>query len=324
MKSDLPDGVKEVSWDSWSSYPNLLTERQHKEAGLVPNGSPVGAVWYTTRKIYPDGHWLMLYDKTLASPKVVDEKRKAAQERARETAKRNRTCVFCGRDQGSKIKSPDHLCYTCRNQRSLIQQARDWLACNVLILDTETTGLYPGRSEIIQIGVIDCAGNILLDTYVKPQTPIEEVAGQMEDSGEWYGERYSSTAFEINGITNALVADAPTMPELWPRLLDILANKTIVVYNADFDHGMLDGEQQRHSLPDLPAEWECAMLWYADWFGDYSYRHHSNRWQRLGEACANENVDSAAAAHTSAGDCFRTLGLIKAIAAKDMPIGATT
>src|SRR5690606_33823093 len=41
---------------------------------------------------------------------------------------------------------------------------------NVVILDTETTGLYD--AEIVEIAVIDLGGNILMNTLVRPKNPI--------------------------------------------------------------------------------------------------------------------------------------------------------
>jgi DNA polymerase III epsilon subunit-like protein len=55
-----------------------------------------------------------------------------------------------------------------------LEQARAQMAFNewnqrqdVVILDTETTGLYD--AEICEISVIDREGNVLLDTLVKPK-----------------------------------------------------------------------------------------------------------------------------------------------------------
>ncbi|MCW3664158.1 3'-5' exonuclease, partial [Burkholderia cenocepacia] len=60
---------------------------------------------------------------------------------------------------------------------------------NFILLDTETTGLDES-AEIVEIAVIDDAGNVLLNTLVKPKHPIPN----------------SATA--IHGITNAMVATA--------------------------------------------------------------------------------------------------------------------
>lgn len=63
-------------------------------------------------------------------------------------------------------------------------------------LDTETIGLAAGFDEILQIGLVDEAGNVLLDTLVRPTRRTE-----------W------PEAEKIHGITPADVADAPTQAE---------------------------------------------------------------------------------------------------------------
>src|SRR5690606_31131536 len=86
---------------------------------------------------------------------------------------------------------------------------------NVVILDTETTGLY--EAEIVEIAVIDTSGNVLLNTLVKPKNGIpEEVTA-------------------IHGITNEMVAGALTWPEVWEQLYSILSGKKVLIYNSDFD-----------------------------------------------------------------------------------------
>lgn len=39
----------------------------------------------------------------------------------------------------------------------------------LLILDLETTGFKPPDAEILQVGIIDINGNVLMNQYLKPQ-----------------------------------------------------------------------------------------------------------------------------------------------------------
>src|SRR5215213_762294 len=99
------------------------------------------------------------------------------------------------------------------NDLSDQDQARAWAAKmlaqpDVLILDTETTGLH-GTAEIVQIAVIDCAGRALLDTYVKPTRPIPRDASA------------------IHRITDLTVDSAPTFDQLAPQLREILSGQTV-------------------------------------------------------------------------------------------------
>ena len=104
------------------------------------------------------------------------------------------------------------------NTRSL---ARALLADNPLFFDTETTGL-DGSAEICDIAIIDAAGQVLLNTLVKPTCPIPPQASA------------------VHGITDADVAEAPTITAIWPELAALLAGaRPLVAYNASFDRRMI-------------------------------------------------------------------------------------
>lgn len=160
---------------------------------------------------------------------------------------------------------------------------------DVLILDTETTGLH-GNAEIVQIAIIDCAGKVLLDTLIKPTCPIPRDA-----SG-------------IHGITDDRVKDAPTFVDIAPKLRELLSGATVVIYNADFDTRILEQSAQAHQLTyEVPIfgafSYECAMEMYSQWYGDWSSYHHSYRWQRL-----------PGGDHSALGDARATLDVIKKMA----------
>lgn len=177
---------------------------------------------------------------------------------------------------------------------------QDWC-----ILDSETTGLSIW-SEVVQLAVIDPAGEVLLDTLVKPVRAIDPGASA------------------IHSITAETVADAPGFERVLPRLRHAVRGRTVVVYNADFDTRMLF--QSMHlALPDMNAlddprhmiarqsdgqptrfgaeAWECAMLQYAAYVGDYSSYHGNYRYQKL-----------PGGDHTALGDARATLRLIQRMA----------
>jgi len=39
---------------------------------------------------------------------------------------------------------------------------------NAIIIDTETTGLYPNADELLQVSIIDTNGTTLFNEYLKP------------------------------------------------------------------------------------------------------------------------------------------------------------
>lgn len=164
--------------------------------------------------------------------------------------------------------------------------ARDWaralLACpDLMILDTETTGLTTS-AQVIQIGIIDQAGAVLLDTLVKPTC------------------RITPEATTIHGITDAMVRGAPTFAALLPRLRALIAGKRIAIYNADFDIRLLRQTATACgvALPRLTAD--CVMRAYSSWVGEWNARHGNYRWQPL-----------PGGDHSAIGDARATLALIK-------------
>lgn len=125
-------------------------------------------------------------------------------------------------------------------------------------LDTETTGLG-GRDEIVQIAVVDDDGTVLIDQLVKPHQPI------------------SPEVTAIHGITDEMVADAPTFDQVWDRVLALTAGRQVVIYNADFDVRLIGQSIVECGVPARGwLEARCAMRWYAAWAG--------RRWQSLGAA----------------------------------------
>ncbi len=157
-----------------------------------------------------------------------------------------------------------------------------------VILDSETTGLY--EAEMVQLAVIDPAGEALLDTLLKPGIPIEAGAAR------------------IHGITEAAVEDAPTFAEVYPALFAAVANRRLVIYNAQFDWSIIRrlmialGEAEIPLPNDLNYP-ECAMLHYADFYGEWSDYHQSYTYQKL-----------PGGDHSALGDYCATLLLIKKMA----------
>lgn len=167
---------------------------------------------------------------------------------------------------------------------------------NFVILDTETTGLHDG--EIVQIAIINSAGETLLDTLIKPVQPIPQ------------------DATNIHGITDEMCKDAPSWPEITGRIESLIANKLLVVYNAVFDRGMMHKTQERHNLPKIEwkdiASWHCAMEAYAEFYGEYNHYRGNYKWQRLSLAASRCGV-VVENAHNALGDCLMTLGVVKAM-----------
>lgn len=179
------------------------------------------------------------------------------------------------------------------------QQAQQWLRDNVLIMDTETTGLGDD-AEIVEVTIIDTAGQVLLNTLVKPRGVIP------------------ASATAIHGITNEMVADAPSWPRVCTKFYRLISGRKVVIYNSDYDTRLLDQTNGDWWITDhLNIErptFECAMLAYAEFYGQNSERG-GYKWQKLTAAAEQQGVIIEGTPHRAISDCLTTLGVIKAMAA---------
>jgi len=176
-----------------------------------------------------------------------------------------------------------------------LRWAYDVLQGPLLVLDTETTGLGQ-RDQIVQVAVIDGAGELLLDRLVRPTVPISPDAGR------------------VHGITVEAVRDAPAFPEVYAELATVLKGRAIIAYNAEFDRKMLNQTCAAHALPPFPATpWHCAMRRFAEYHGQWNYARQSFAWQKLSTACALVGV-APEGAHSALGDARLTLSLVQRLA----------
>jgi DNA polymerase-3 subunit epsilon len=171
-----------------------------------------------------------------------------------------------------------------------------------LILDTETSGIRPPL-QALQIAIIEAKdGTVRLNSLVRPMVSIPAIATS------------------IHGLTADTNAKAPTWAALRLEVHDILRDRTCVIYNANYDVMVL---RQSDLLAGLASydygdlcRFECAMLWYADIWGEWDDFHGNNRWQKLERAIAQQGLKFPGMAHDALSDAMATRLLIRHIAQK--------
>ncbi len=168
-----------------------------------------------------------------------------------------------------------------------VQRAKIDYAEKPIYIDTETTGTGP-IDRIVEIGVIDHDGAVLLSTLVNPLMPIPPGA----------------TA--VHHITDADVANAPTWAEVWAQLEPILKGRRICIYNAEYDTRMIVQSCKTAGLPvpNLSNSF-CAMLLYAQFYGAWNARYGSFKWQTL-SAAAEQCSITIENTHRAVDDCQLT------------------
>ncbi len=148
-----------------------------------------------------------------------------------------------------------------------IQAARDICNQNPIFLDTETTGL-DSNAEIVEIVVLDSDGSTLMNSQVRPRSPIP------------------CEASRIHGITNEMIENAPMWISLWQELRGIFFGRLLAIYNAEFDLRMIDQTNRKSGLvrwtPGLPPA--DIMRIFADYRSAWDPFRNANRFFRLEEA----------------------------------------
>ena len=190
-------------------------------------------------------------------------------------------------------------------REAISRQARAWLEANALILDTETTGLGDD-AEVVELALIDCTGAVLLDTLVRPSGPVPPEAAA------------------IHGITDAMLAEAPTWSEIHARFCGLVEGRQVVIYSREFDVRVINQTARRYGLQapqgfDLALDGSavhCAMQAYAEFYGAWSAEKGRYRWQKLSTAAQQQGV-TVTNAHRALGDCLMTLGLVRAMASTE-------
>lgn len=181
------------------------------------------------------------------------------------------------------------------HRRQSIQWAQNLLAHGFYVLDTETTGL--GKAdEIVQIGIVDRHGEVLMNQLIKPTIPIP------------------GGASAVHGIYDADVTAAPSFKDVYIKLSMLLAGQFVVAYNMDFDWRMLQQTVGRYRLPDVRiGKRDCAMKQYARFKGVRKDKGRNYVWHKLGNAVRQEGLQIFRA-HDALDDARMTLALVHKMA----------
>ncbi len=108
-----------------------------------------------------------------------------------------------------------------RNGQFLYERQNKILKSDYCVIDIETTGLNRQKDQIIEISALRVRNNKITDTFtklVKPTVPIP----------------YSAT--KINGITDEMVKNAPTIKEVISQFVEFVDDDIVIGHNiCDFD-----------------------------------------------------------------------------------------
>ncbi len=100
-------------------------------------------------------------------------------------------------------------------------QSMDTTYC---VLDLETTGLSAKTEKITEIGIMKIKDGEVLEEFCEFVNPEKHIPERVQ---------------EITKITDDMVKDAPTIEEMFPKVLEFIKGTVLVAHNATFDIGFL-------------------------------------------------------------------------------------
>ncbi len=185
-----------------------------------------------------------------------------------------------------------------------ITEATELAELPVLIFDSETTGLDITHDDIISVGGVRMQGAQIvddapLDQLINPERPIPRL----------------STV--IHGITDAMVADAPTFAEVWQPLIEpALQGRIVVGHNIGFDIAHL-----RRATSKIGLKWPGVRA--LDTLLLYASLEPKAPAASLDYLAAEFGV-KAENRHTALGDCQTTAAVYQHLLARLHDKGVTT
>lgn len=151
-----------------------------------------------------------------------------------------------------------------------------------VIFDFETTGISCNYDEIIEISAVRVRGGKVTAEFSELVNP---------------GRRIPYAASAVNNISDAMVADAPSLEEVLPRFLEFIENDILVGHNiSTFDMKFLYRDCERYFGQTLTNDYIDTLRLSKLCFPEF--HHH-----RLSDMAEHYGI-STTGAHRALADCL--------------------
>ena len=114
---------------------------------------------------------------------------------------------------------------------------------NGVSIDFETAN--PDAASICAVGMAVISKGAVVDTFYSLIRPI--------------GHEFYPWFVRIHGITEDMVADAPTFLEIYPDIQERIGQGPLIAHNAAFDRRVLDTALRRLGHPVPAVDWKCTL-----------------------------------------------------------------
>ena len=127
-----------------------------------------------------------------------------------------------------------------RNYRTLSQRAKEatfgLLESDLVVLDTETTGLSPKKDELTEIAAARITNGIIVERFNTFVNPLRPIPAEIQ---------------VLTGITDLDVSNAPTASEAVGALEEFVGGCPIIAHNAQFDRGFVERARAGEAVSDV-------------------------------------------------------------------------
>lgn len=169
-------------------------------------------------------------------------------------------------------------------QKEIAAEFEQLLAAGAVILDSETTGMSE-TDEIIELAVINGDAEVLVHSFYKPLISV------------------SAGALSVHGYTDEFLANKQSIVHDYERLKEVLAGRTVLIYNSSFDDSLLRQTFVKHGLEPIQYRSVCVMHKMMDYFD-------SERFISLANASGQETK------HDALSDCQQVLAMMRNVIRK--------
>lgn len=281
-------------------YPHLKSKTEWYKQGFKVK-SDVKPKYYASQQFTGDIYYLYEQKQCVPKKKLTEIQK----QQAIKNLNKSKTCVVCHEVYNSHFDlNEEKICSYCIHekkkkeiQNKIATEFKSWLdeKEKYLILDTETTGLSYD-DEVIEIGIIDLDGNNKFYTRIKPTR-----------------NEISDGAYNVHRISEDMLINQPTFKEVFNELIQVIENKTLLVFNTSFDLRMIEQSCDELELKQLKAilfDNKCLMKIMTNYL-------MYNKWCSLQDCCWELGLD-VQQNHTTLEDCKMVLEVIRMVINKSM------
>ena len=163
---------------------------------------------------------------------------------------------------------------------------------DVIVLDTETTGIG-ASARVVEVAALHVKDGVVVRQFQSLVNPEMHIPAMV---------------VRVHGITDAMVAHSPTAAPVLASFAKFVAGHILVAHNASFDFGILRGEYARVKVPPPGCGMYCSVK-----LSRVIFPEAPNH--KLGTLATFLKLPHPPT-HRALADCFTTMALLNAMAAR--------